>query len=152
MAAKKLQHYFTEHEVSVITSFPLEEVVRNRDAVGRISKCVVELMGYDVKFVPRTAIKSQALADFIAEWTEVLAPTPEISHEYWTLYFDGSVMGPGVGAEVVLVTPEGGKFQYIVHLHFPVLNNIAEYEALISGLRIAIDIGQPACTSTMTPS
>ena len=38
MAAKKLQHYFTEHEVSVVTSFPLSEVVRNRDAMGRISK------------------------------------------------------------------------------------------------------------------
>ena len=58
MAAKKLQHYFTEHEVSVITSFPLGEVVRNRDAVGRISKWAVKLMGYDVKFIPRTAIKS----------------------------------------------------------------------------------------------
>ena len=85
MATKKLQHYFTEHEVSVVTLFPLGEVVRNRDAVGRISKWAVELMGYDIKFVPRTAIKSQALADFIAEWTEVQASTPEISHEYWIL-------------------------------------------------------------------
>ena len=59
MATKKLQHYFTEHEVSVITSFPLGEVVRNRNAVGRISKWAVELMGYDIKFVPRTTIKSQ---------------------------------------------------------------------------------------------
>src|SRR6185503_14073036 len=50
-AAKKLQHYFTEHEVSVVISFPLGEVVRNRDAMGWISKWVVELMGYDVKFV-----------------------------------------------------------------------------------------------------
>ena len=58
MTAKKLQHYFTEHEVSVITSFPLGEVVCNSDAVGRISKWAVELMGYDVKFVQRTAIKS----------------------------------------------------------------------------------------------
>src|SRR6185437_6698171 len=87
------------------------------------------------------AIKSQALADFIAEWTEIQAPTPEISHEYWTLYFDGSVMGPGVGDGIVLVSPEGGKFQYTVCLHFPASNNVAEYEALIRGLRIAIDIG-----------
>ena len=34
MATKKLQHYFTEHEVLVVTSFPLGEVVRNSDAVG----------------------------------------------------------------------------------------------------------------------
>ena len=110
MAAKKLQHYFTEHEVSVVTSFPLGEVVSNRDVVGWISKWAVELMGYDVKFVPCTAIKSQALADFIAEWTEVQDLTPEISQEYWTLYFDGSVMGPGAGAGVVLFSPKGGKF------------------------------------------
>ena len=51
MAAKKLQHYFTEHVVSVVTSFPLGEVVRNRDTMGWISKWAVELMGYDVKFV-----------------------------------------------------------------------------------------------------
>ena len=81
------------------------------------------------------------MADIIAEWTEVQAPTPEISHVYWTLYFDSSVMGPGTGAGVVLVSPEGGKFQYAVRLHFSASNNVAEYEALISGLRIAIDIG-----------
>jgi len=127
MATKKLQHYFTEHEVSVVTSFPLGEVVRNRDAVGRISKWAVELMGYDIKFVPCTAIKSHTLADFIAKWTEVQAPTPEISHEYWTLYFDGSVMGPGAGAGFILISPEGGKFWYALRLHFPTSNNIAEY-------------------------
>ena len=49
-------------------------------------------------------------------------------------------MGPGVGAGVILVSPEGGKFQYAVRLHFPTSNNIAEYETLISDLRIAIDI------------
>ena len=51
MAAKKLQHYFTEHEVSVVTSFPLGEVVRNCDAVGQIFNWAVELKGYDIKFV-----------------------------------------------------------------------------------------------------
>ena len=95
MATMKLQHYFTEHEVSVVTSFPLGEVVRNRDAVGRISKWAIELIGYKVKFMPCTAIKSQALAGFIAESTEVQAPTPESSHEYWNLYFDGSVIPGG---------------------------------------------------------
>jgi hypothetical protein len=58
MATKKLQHYFTDHEVTVITSFPLDEVVHSRDATGHISKRALELMGYDIKYAPRAAIKS----------------------------------------------------------------------------------------------
>jgi hypothetical protein len=45
--------------------------------------------GLQNKVRPRTAIKLQALADFVAEWMEVQTPTPDITHEYWTLYFDG---------------------------------------------------------------
>ena len=43
---------------------------------------------------------------------------------------------------MVLISPEGGKFWYAVHLHLPASNNVAEYEALINGLRITIDIGE----------
>jgi hypothetical protein len=103
MATKKLHHYFTEHEVNIVTSFSLWEVIHSRDAKGRISKWALELMSYDIKYAPLTAIKSQALADFVAKWTKVQTLTPDITHEYWTLYFDGSVMGPGAGAGVVLI-------------------------------------------------
>jgi hypothetical protein len=58
MATKNLQHYFTNHEVTVITSFPLGEVVHSRDAMGRISKWALKLMGSNIKYAPRTAIKS----------------------------------------------------------------------------------------------
>ena len=71
MVTLKLLHYFTDHEVMVFTSYPLGEVIRNQDTTGRISKWALELMGHDIRYIPRTAIKSQALADFIAEWTEV---------------------------------------------------------------------------------
>ena len=71
MAAQKLLHYFTNHEVMVITSYPLGDIVRNRDAVGWISKWALELMGRDIRYIPRTAIKSQDLTDFVIEWTKV---------------------------------------------------------------------------------
>ena len=58
MATQKLLHYFTDHEVSVITSYPLGDIVRNRDTVGWISKWALELMGPDIRYIPRTAIKS----------------------------------------------------------------------------------------------
>jgi ribonuclease HI len=83
----------------------------------------------------------QALADFMAEWTKVQIPTPDITHEYWTLYFDGLVMAPGAGAGVVLISPEGNRLRYMIRLHFPVSNNIAKYEGLINGLRITIELG-----------
>jgi hypothetical protein len=57
MATKKLQHCFTDHKVTVDTSFPLGEVVHNHDTTRWISKWALELMGYDIKYVPRTAIK-----------------------------------------------------------------------------------------------
>ena len=71
MATRKLLHYFTDHEVVVVTSYPLRDIIRNHDAVGQISKWALKLMGHDIRYIPHTAIKSQALADFVAEWTEV---------------------------------------------------------------------------------
>ena len=78
--------------------------------------------------------------NFVAEWTEVQLPTPDVSHEYWTMYFDESVMAPGLGAGVVLISPDGSRLCYAICLHFLASNNVAEYEALINGLRIAIEL------------
>ena len=58
MVTRKLLHYFTDHEVMVVTSYPLRDIVRNRDTAGWISKWALELMGHDIKYIPRTAIKS----------------------------------------------------------------------------------------------
>ena len=98
-------------------------------------------MGHDIRYIPRTAIKSQALMDFVAEWTEVQLPTPDVTHEYWTMYFNGSVMAPGSGAGVVLISPDRSRLHYAIHLHFLASNNAAEYESLINRLRIAIELG-----------
>jgi ribonuclease HI len=81
------------------------------------------------------------LADFIAEWTEVQTLTPDIIHEYSTLYLNGSVMGSGAGHGVVLISPKGNKLRYAIRLHFPALNKIAEYEGHIKSLRITIELG-----------
>ena len=71
MTTQKLLHYFTDHKSVIVTSYPLGDIVRKHDAAGRISKWALELMGHDIRYVPRTAIKCQALADFTTEWTEV---------------------------------------------------------------------------------
>jgi hypothetical protein len=58
------------HKIKVVSSFPLREILRNRDTVGRIVKWSVELVKFDLEFCPRQAIKSQILADFVSKWTE----------------------------------------------------------------------------------
>ena len=58
MATRKLLQYFTEHEIMVVTSFPLGDIVHNRDTTGQISKWALKLMGHDIRYIPRTAIKS----------------------------------------------------------------------------------------------
>ena len=57
------------------------------------------------------------------------------------MYFDGSLMKKGTGVGLVFVSPLGVRMRYMVRLHFPSSNNVAEYEALINGLRIAIELG-----------
>ena len=58
MVIRKLLHYFTDHEVMVVTSYPLGDIVRNHDAAGWISKWALELKGHDIRYIPHTAIKS----------------------------------------------------------------------------------------------
>ena len=57
------------------------------------------------------------------------------------MYFNGSIMAPSSGARVVLISPDGSTLCYAIRLHFLTSNNAAEYEALINGLRITIELG-----------
>jgi hypothetical protein len=134
LARRKLRHYFEAHPVSVVSSFPLGEIVRNPDAAGRIAKWSVELMGKTLAYTPHKAIKSLILANFVAEWTDTQLPPPQVQSECWTLYFDGSVMKIGAGAGLLFISPLGEHMRYAMRLHFPASNNMAEYEALLYDL------------------
>jgi ribonuclease HI len=57
------------------------------------------------------------------------------------MFFDGSLMKTGAGAGLLFISPLGKHLRYVLHLHFPASNNVAEYEALVNGLRIAIELG-----------
>ena len=57
------------------------------------------------------------------------------------MYFDGLLMKKGAGAGLVFISPLGVCMRYMVRLHFPSSNNVVEYEALINGLCIAIELG-----------
>jgi ribonuclease HI len=101
----------------------------------------MELMGETLSFAPRKAIKSQVLADFLAEWVDTQLPIAPIQPELWTMYFDGSLMKTGVGAGLLLISPLGKHVRYVLRLHFPASNNVAEYEAFVNGLCITVELG-----------
>jgi ribonuclease HI len=125
----------------MITDFPLADILHNQDATGRISKWAVELGALSIDFKPRTAIKSQALVDFMAEWRENQIPTPIDKPEHWTMYFDGSLKLDGGGDGVLFISPRGEQLKYVLQIFWEVSNNEAEYEALLHGLCLAISLG-----------
>jgi hypothetical protein len=100
ITSRKLHHYFQAHKIVVFSSFPLGEIIRNRDASGRIVKWSIELGEFDIEFCPRQAIKSQILTDFVSEWTEIQMPPPKERPEHWIMYFDGALNLEGAGAGV----------------------------------------------------
>jgi len=69
--SRKLRHYFHAHKIKVASSYPLDDILHNRDANGRVVKWSVELGAFTIEFTPRSMIKSQALVHFVAEWTEI---------------------------------------------------------------------------------
>ena len=72
MASRKLRHYFQAHEITVFTRFPLQRILRNLEATGRIVEWALELSSFGPKFECTSTIQTRALAEYIAEWT----PTP----------------------------------------------------------------------------
>jgi hypothetical protein len=131
LARRKLRHYFEAHPVTVVSLFPLGEIIRNLDAAGRIAKWSMEVMGEMLAYAPRKAIKSQILVDFVPEWTDTQLLPPQIQAECWTVYFDGSVMKTGAGASLLFISPLGKHMRYAVRLHFPASNNMAKYKTLL---------------------
>ena len=91
---------------------PLSEIIGCRDASGLVAKWVLELASHTILYEPRTAIKSQALADFLIDWTETqyLPPPPDSTH--WRMHFDGSKMRLGLGDDIVLSSPKGDRLRY----------------------------------------
>jgi ribonuclease HI/transposase InsO family protein len=140
LTARKLRHYFDDHKVIVFTGFPIGDILHNKEAFGRITKWACELGAHDIEFRPRTAIKTQTLVDFILEWIEHQVPeSPEVA-EVWRMYIDGSLKLQEVGAGILFIALGGEQLKYALQLLFPTSNNVAEYEALVHGLSIAVSL------------
>jgi ribonuclease HI len=141
MASRKLRHYFQAYHIIVPSSQPLKDIMRNREATRRIGKWATELNEFCIDYVHRSSIQSQALADFIADWTLGAQEEASKDAKAWTVFCDGSWGTFGAGAAAVLIAPSKVRTCYAVKLDFSCTNNIAEYEALLLGLRKLKAIG-----------
>ncbi|XP_031260245.1 uncharacterized protein LOC116118402 [Pistacia vera] len=118
----------------------------------------MEMSQHDIKYIPRTTIKDQALADFISEFSyqpegelsllkantleEVKQHKPKLDELWhWTLYVDDSSNEKGAGVGLLLKIPEGNPITAIIRFEFAASNNEAEYEALLARIRLAKEMG-----------
>ena len=89
IAARRLKPYFQAHTIIVLTNKPLRKAMNSPEAAGRMALWAIELSEFDIQYRPWTAIKGQAVADFIAEFTFGEDQSVEVK-EQWKIYTGGS--------------------------------------------------------------
>ena len=115
-AAKKLPHYFQSSTVTMLSDLPLKMLLQRLDFTGRITRWGVYLGSLGVEYKPRIAIKGQILAEFLAEFQydpsnpSLFIPNDsqlDLGTKKWELFVNGASNSKGLGAGIVLISPEG---------------------------------------------
>ena len=145
-ATRKLPHYFQAHTVVVLTQLPLKSVLRTADYIGRIAIWSTILGAFDIKYMPRTSIKGQVLADLVAKFAEppieVVAKEQNMDEKSvgvistprppcWKVYVDGVANQRGSRMGLVLISPKKTIIEKSLRLGFLAMKNKAKYEALL---------------------
>ncbi|GKU88934.1 hypothetical protein SLEP1_g3141 [Rubroshorea leprosula] len=112
-SARKLRLYFQSHPIIVLTDQPLRQILQKPECSRRLIKWAVELREFEITFQQRSAIRAQALADFIVECTP---------------------------SGALLIGSEGYRSEHALKFNFDATNNMAEYEALLLGLQLALEL------------
>ena len=103
-------------------------------------QCTIELNQFDIQYHPKIAIKAQALANFITEFTHPDEDNLTNEAEWWTIQTDGLSAQKRGGVGVVITASDGEVLKYGVQLKFPAINNEAEYEGILTRLRLGMAI------------
>ena len=115
-----------------------------------MAKYAIELSQFDIQFKLRTTIKGQAFIDFVAKFTYKTIklepmksdsnPIPSTLSNAWKIFVDGSTNWEGSEIGIALEIPTHEKILRAFKLDFPISNNEIEYETLLTGLRIAMNL------------
>ncbi|XP_047262709.1 uncharacterized protein LOC124895975 [Capsicum annuum] len=158
-ATQKLKHYLSSYTTYIISRMDsLKYIIQKTMPTGKLAKWQILPSEFDIMYVTQNAIKGKALTDNLAEnpiddeyeplrtyfpYEEILFVGEDITEIYpgWRLFFDGAVKFKGSGIRAVLVSEMGQHYPVTTKLRFPCTNNMAEYEACILGLKLALDMG-----------
>ena len=90
--AKRLCPYFHVHNIVILTSYPIRAILHKPDDSGRLLKWAIDLSEFDIEYHPRSAIKGQALVDFIVEMSDMQPRDQprDLSEKLWILENDES--------------------------------------------------------------
>ena len=140
----------------VLTQLPLKTILRSADYTGRIAKWGTILGAFDIKYMPRTSIKGQVLADLVAEFTKpeiealpsdgnmdekLVGTISQYCLPIWKFHVDGVSNQKGSGVGLVLMSPEKVVIEKSLRLNFSVTNNEAEYEVFLEGMAMVQRMG-----------
>ncbi|XP_050215501.2 uncharacterized protein LOC126666698 [Mercurialis annua] len=149
-ACTKLRHYLLSNRVYVVSQTDLMKYMLNKPVLsGNIGKWLLSLADFHLIYHPQKSVKGQTLADFLADHpcinlgdeSKFDLPVFMNEHRPWMLKFDGSSTDRSAGAGIIIVSPSGAKTSLSFNLDFECTNNQSEYEALIIGLEILLDLG-----------
>ncbi|GJZ43637.1 hypothetical protein Tco_0590892 [Tanacetum coccineum] len=128
---------------------PIRQVLLRPKNSGRLPKWAIKLGEHDISYKPRSAVKGQLIADFLAECPNntrhgeprkktTTAPKTHNQMPVWTLYTDDTSGNEGAGADLILTDLERNEITYALRFEFPTSNNESKYEVLIAGLELSI--------------
>jgi len=144
-AVQKLRHIILPFQVWVVARMdPLNYLFEKLALSGRLSRWLILLAEFDLKYVVRRTIKGSTVSNFFAENAIKVEDGKEdfpdedifdIELGAWKMYFDGAMNQYRNGIGVLLITPDGSHALLVVKLNFEATNNMAEYEAYIAGMK-----------------
>ena len=131
----KLRHYLLSVEYTMVCKADMVKHMLSMPILnGRIEKWIFALTEFDLRYESTKAVKGQVMADFVTQHCgqgiRLVEPMP------WTLFFDGSSCKQGSGIGIVIVSPRGASFEFAFSLQPLAINNQAEYEVVLKGLRL----------------
>ncbi|XP_015075475.1 uncharacterized protein LOC107019515 [Solanum pennellii] len=151
---QKMKHYYQAHVVRLISrANPIKFFISKPVLSDLLARWYLQFQQFEIVYIPQKSVKGQALADFLAdhpipndwELTDEFPDEDAMLIEFqppWKMYFDGAAHRGGASAGVVFITSQQEILPFSFILKQCCSNNVAEYQALILGLEMAVDMKQ----------